>query len=491
MRVWTNGALHVARSPRGLYVFRGTQVVRFIELPREETRGALLAVEPSGSHAWVEDFRKISLEDGSIDEGLGASPLDLTASPEGVAALLLSGREVRLVTGSPRGRWSREIDLYPHAVTRTQFPSALGASSPWVWRDSTSLSPDSLRLRVTSAGIAVICQRSGLIGIFREDGPPRWYQAPSGEGGSLDALPTASGLLVSLRVGDEGVSAHFSGDGRCEGHTGLTLRSVGAAALAGERFVIFDGAKGRLKVFGASDCQDLHPRSRLNLPAPPLDVASSPDGRWVIFGDATTISLFELGDKRLSLVATLAPEQVLRETEAKHREKQRIEQGGHYKRPEGPPSLGFPASKAPIPPWETSLEAPLELALSLRSTGGAGQGVAVEISGPALEQGLVQPLSVEIAGQPVALSRQGTKWSGTLAEAEIPQGINFPFDPKPKTPEQSEKAQALLAATHLPFRVHLAACKVGAAMLSVAAWPLQGKAAPMKWTRMLAVREGG
>jgi hypothetical protein len=490
MRVWTNGALHVARSPRGLYVFRGTQVVRFIDLPHQEPQGALLAVAPSGSHAWIESFRRISLEDGSIDEGLGSSPLDLTSSPEGIAALLPSNRGVRLVTGSPQGRWSREIDLHPHAVTRTRFPSALGVSSAWIWRDPPSLSLSSLRLRVTSAGIAVICQSSGLIGIFRGDDPPRWYQVPSGEGGHLDVLPTTSGLLVSLRVGDEGVSAHFSGDGCCEGHTGLTLRSIGAAALAGDRFVIFDGARGRLKVFGARDCQDLHPRSRLNLPAPPLDVASSPDGRWVIFSDATTVSLFELGDKRLSLVATLAPEQILRESEAKHREKQRIEQGGHYKRPEGPPSLGFPASKAPIPPWETTLGEPLELALSLRSTGGAGQGVAVELSGPALEQGLVQPLSVEIAGQPVALSRQGVRWGGRLEEAEIPQGINFPFDPKPKTPEQSEKAQALLAATHLPLRVRLAACKAGAAMLSVATWPTQGTAAPMKWTRMLAVREG-
>ncbi|MCS6900000.1 MAG: hypothetical protein RMJ98_09910 [Myxococcales bacterium] len=490
MRVWTNGALHVARFPRGLYILRGTQVMRFLPLPYDENQQALLAVDPSGSQAWIEGFRRVSLEDGTIDEGQGSSPLDLASSQEGLVALLAEGSSVRLVTGDPRVRWSRTMNLLPCYPVRIRFPSSVGASSAWVWNESGHLCSKFLRLRVAPSGIAVICRQSGLIGVIRGEESPRWFQAPSGEGGLLDALPTSSGLLISLRIGEEGISAHFAEDGHCEGHTGVILRSIGATLLAGERFVIFDGAKGRLKVCSTENCQDLHPRSRLSLPAPPLDAASSPDGRWVIFGDATTLSIFELGDKRLSLVASLVPEQVLRETEAKQREKQRIEQGGHYRRPEGPPSLGFPAFKAPTPSWEAVLGAPLELALSLRSTGGAGQGVAVEISGPALEQALVQPLSVEICGRPLSLSQQGTKWAGTRADIEIPQGITFPFDPKPKTPEQLEKAQSLLAATHLPFQVRLATCRAGSAMLSVAAWPLQGTAAPMKWTRLLSVREG-
>jgi hypothetical protein len=487
MRVWTNGALHVARSSRGLFVLRGSQVVRFIELPGEEARG-LLAVNAEGTHAWVEGLRRVSLEDGAVDGGGREAPLDLLGTEDGLAALLPSSSGARLALGSPDGVWSRAIDLAPTAVVRTQFPSSIGAAVSWPWADAPALDPAALRLRRAPAGLAVVCRRSGLLGILRAEGPLRWFQAPSGAQGLLDAVPTATGLLISLRVGDEGVTAHFSEDGRCQGHTGLTLRSIGAASLAGDRFVVFDGAKSRLKVFGAGDCQDLHPRSRLTLPAPPLDVASSLDGRWVIFSDPTAVSIFELGDKRLSLVASLVPESVLRESSAKVREKQRIEQGGHYKRTDGPASLGFPASKAPIPPWEAPPGEALALALSLRSTGGAGQGIAVELSGPALDQGLVEPHTVEFEGLRAPLVKQGNKWGCTLPEVEIPQGMSFPFDPKPKTPEQSEKAQALLAATHLPFRVHLTAKTLGAAMLSVATWPLQGPSSPMKWTRLLAVR---
>jgi hypothetical protein len=484
MRVWTNGTLHVARSRRGVYVLRGTQVIRFIKAPSEER---LLAVTPSGSHAWVEGLRRLDLETGESAPGQSREVLDMIGMAQGVTALLREAAGVRLVQGEPGGAWSRELPLRPGAPTRLQAPAGMGS---WGWAEPvlpSSFEPRGLVLCGGAHGVTVCCRRSGLVAVLRQEGGLCWYQAPVVGAELLGAVPTEAGVLVSMGAGAQGFVGHFSGEGRCLGHSGALQQSVGAAMLSEGRFVAFDSGKGRVKIFRLEDGQDLHPRSRLTLPSPPRDLWVSGDGRSVIFGCEDSVSIFEMNEKRLGLVASIQPESVLRDSTAKAREKQRIEQGGHYKRPEGPPALGFPASKAPIPPWEAPASGSLELALSLRSTGGVGQGIHVELSGPALAQGLVLPLEVEVAGQKATPVQRGQVWGCALPAVELPQGMNFPFEPKPKTAEQTEKAQILLAATHLPLCVRLATSAPGSAMLSVAVWPSQGSAAPMKWTRLLVI----
>ncbi|RYE90627.1 MAG: hypothetical protein EOO75_09905, partial [Myxococcales bacterium] len=357
-----------------------------------------------------------------------------------------------------------------------------------------------MRLHSGPHGLAIACRATGLVGVLPAGASELWWlRLPWQSEVALDAVATEAGVLVTLVVaGGEGVTAHFSPDGTCLGHSGATRQSVGAVPLVGGRFVLFDDSKSqaRVKVLDVGDCRDLHPRARLSLTRAPHDAASSPDGRWAIFGAgpaaaSAVVTIFELGDKRLAQVATFDPDEALRESESRAREKARIEQGAQYRRAEGQPALGFPVSKAPVVPWDTTAGEPLELALSLRSTGGPGAGVVVELSGPAIVEGLVEPLAVVVAGQPATPSRgPSTTWAASLEAVEIPRGMIFPFDPKPKSPEQSEKAQALLAATHLDLRLRLATRRPGSALLTIAARALSGSAAASTsaWVRTVTGR---
>lgn len=495
MRVWTNGLLHAARTAKGLFLFKGTQFFRHFQPPDEGDR-ALLAVAPSGGHAWLSGLRRVSLEDGSVGEPASVSVIDLVCLDEDRVAVVIAGakkKPPRLAMGAPGKPWEQEHPLVAAQAVQADFPSMIWPSvERYSWSSAGELGSGeevrSIRLHAGPHGVAAVCGASGLVGVFRAGEAPWWLRVPVIAGGRLDAVATEGGALVTLVAGREGVAAHFTRDGRCTGHTGPTLQSVGAVPLAGGRFALFDDTKqGRVKVFDEAGCRDMHPRARLSLPRAPQDAAASPDGRWAVFGSEDSLSIFELGDKRLALVASLTPEDALREATAKVREKQRIEQGAQYKRSEGAPALGFPVTKTPVSAWEVVLGDELSLALALRSTGGPGRGVVVELSGPALAEGLASPLSVALADQQATPVRGPSGWQVTLEGVEIPRGMVFPFDPKPKAPEQTEKANALLAATHLDLRLRFSSNKAGSAMLTVAARSLAGTSAPMKWTRPFTV----
>lgn len=490
MRVWTNGTLHVARSRKGLYVLLGNQILRFVEILSEDSSPWFLAVEPSGLYAWIEGLRRISLEDGSIESTPMEGVLDAVGRADGVFALLEAASGLRLVEGIWGKPWSREVELIPNPLPTIVLPgldletAQLSAEDLW----KTPAQRVSVSLRASPSGVALVDPKIGMIGIFRDGTSTKWLRIPHKDIDYLDAVVIAQGVLISLRAAGRGFVFHTSDEGVRDGGLELQLPGVGGIPLSEGRFVVFDGTKGRLKIFRMEDFEDLHPRSRLSLPNPPLDVSSSPDGCSVVFSTEETLSIFEMGEKRLALASCISLEATLREAELKAREKQRIEQGNHYKRPDGPPSLGFPVSKVPIPLWEAVPGEILTLSLLLRSTGGAGRGVFVELSGPALDQGLVEPMDLEITGEQARFHRTGNSWSCSLEAIQFPQGIQFPFDPKPKNPEQVEKAQALLAATHLSFQVRLLCKSAGSSMLSIATRPCEGRSVPVKWTRLLAVR---
>ncbi len=514
MRVWTNGTLHLARTPRGLYLFRGSQFVRRLDspplTPGDET---LLAASPSGALAWLDGLRRVSLDEATIDEPTldrDERLVDMAGLDETRVAVVLAAhkkRPARLALGVPGARWQMELSLEPSKPpSRADFPSgtAWSDTASVTWSDdahSGATSPREVRLHAGPHGLAIACRRTGLVGVLRSGSDTiAWLRLPWQNEVSLDAVATDSGVLVTLVLpGGDGVTAHFSPEGACLGHSGSTRQSVGAVPLTGGRFVLFDDTRSqaRVKVLDVNDCRDLHPRARLSLGSTPHDAASSPDGRWAIFGAqpaaaSASVTIFELGDKRLAQVAVFDPDEAMRESEARAREKARIEQGAQYRRAEGAPSLGFPASKSPIVPWDGTTESTVDLSLSLRSTGGPGAGVIVELSGPALVEGIVEPLSVTVAGVTAKATRSPDGvWRVPLESIEIPRGMIFPFDPKPKSPEQSEKAQALLAATHLDLRLQLAPRRVGSALLTVAARTLSGSSAAMKWTRPVTVREPG
>jgi hypothetical protein len=497
MRVWTNGVSHVARTSRGVFVLRGAQLVKHLEgVARGEAPGNddLWAVSPSGAVAWFDGLARLSLDTGEIRAWSGAAEvIDVAALGEDRVAAVLGAKPI-LAIGDPEG-WEAEIPLRGEQAVAVAFPGLAWAGAPAGRGEGFEAGTGARRVRVSAGphGVAVVARSSGLVGVLREGARELDFvlRVPTQGAARIDAVATEQGVLVTLVVdGKEGAACHFDREGRSTGSVGPTAGSVPAARLAGGRFVLYDdsAANGRVRVHDGVSCADLHPRARLSLATRPTDAAASLDGRAVVFGHDGGLDLFELGDKRLSHLETVAFKALLQTMAAQGRARAQVEQGAMFKRAEGPAAIGFPVSKTSPVAWEAEVGTTLELALQLRSTGGRGEGVVVELSGPALAEGLVEPTLVALGEESAVPVKSGAGWVATLGKVPIPHGVLFPFDPKPKTPELQERAAALLAQSHLSLRVVFAARRLGSALLAVAARPLQSTSAPMKWTRPVTVR---
>jgi hypothetical protein len=499
MRVWTNGVSHVARTSRGVFVLRGAQLVKHLEgVAKGEALGNddVWAVSPSGVVAWFDGLARLALDTGEVTAWSGAAEvIDVAALGEDRVAAIL-GPAPTLAIGDPEG-WEVEVLLDGKGAVNAVFPGLLWAegAAPVGQDHGFGGGAGARRLRVSAGphGVAVVARSSGLVAVLREGAREIDFvlRLPTQAEARIDAVATEQGVLVTVVLeGREGATCHFDREGRCVGSVGPTAASVPAARLAGGRFVLYDdtGSSGRVRVHDEVGGKDLHPRARLSLTTRPSDAAAAPDGRSVVFGHEGGLELFELGDKRLSHVETVAFKALLQTMAAQGRARAQVEQGAMFKRGEGPPAIGFPVSKISPVAWEAEEGGVLDLALQVRSTGGQGKGVVVELSGPALAEGLLEPTLIAIGEESAAPVKSGAGWVATLGKVPIPHGVLFPFDPKPKTPELQERAASLLAQSHLSLRVVFAARRLGSALLAVSARPLLSTAAPMKWTRPATVR---
>ena len=161
-----------------------------------------------------------------------------------------------------------------------------------------------------------------------------------------------------------------------------------------------------------------------------------------------------------------------------------------FARTSGAPALGFPADKRPAPRWEFAATKPLSLPLGVRSTGGVGKGVIVELSGAAITEGLFAASELVHDGARASFVRDAA--TGTLraklADAAIPIGVQVPLSPPPRDEMQRYAAKSLLASTHIELSIEGQGARVGTALLSVAARPATGTSAPLKWTRPISFK---
>ena len=165
------------------------------------------------------------------------------------------------------------------------------------------------------------------------------------------------------------------------------------------------------------------------------------------------------------------------------------------RRTDGAAAIGFPTIKRSVHPWAAAAGASCRLTMLVRSVGGPGKGVRIELGGAAVSQGLVEPVKVSVAGKTAkfapAQTPNGAAFVAELGDVPFEAGIAHPFEPKPPSPEALAVANELIAKTHLEVEVDArvpASAKAGASgLLAVAVAPLAGKTAPMKWTRPFTV----
>jgi hypothetical protein len=156
----------------------------------------------------------------------------------------------------------------------------------------------------------------------------------------------------------------------------------------------------------------------------------------------------------------------------------------------GAPAVAFPANRPPLPRWEFGTGS-FTLDVEVRSSGGAGRGVRVELSGPAVTGGLVAGGEATLAGQRAPLAMDPAAGGALVAsfpDVALPEGVLFPIEPKPKTEEDREDAEDALDRTHLPLRLSLRGERAGSALLTLLVRPLATAAGPLKWTRPLTVK---
>jgi hypothetical protein len=154
-------------------------------------------------------------------------------------------------------------------------------------------------------------------------------------------------------------------------------------------------------------------------------------------------------------------------------------------RPGGPTTVGF-AVRRPTERWTGTVGQEFALVLFARSVGGAGRGISLRIFGDGVKR--AEFTRVEYAGEAVEFTKEddGT-YSLELTECELPEGVQYPLDPKPKNDKQKEAAAEMLEVTQFELIVYGIAKDAGSDLLSLSISATESNSAPLKWTRPLVI----
>jgi hypothetical protein len=261
--------------------------------------------------------------------------------------------------------------------------------------------------------------------------------------------------------------------------------SMAALLVKGDRVLVFDQERSELALLELPVLREL---SHVEVSPALVDGAVSPDGAAFAVADASTLLTGQIEDD--DTLALDEPVDLTKPAPEAPVVKRSVIHSYTPRRAFGRTQVAFPSIKRIAPPWTATQGAPLLLPLWVRSAGGAGCGLRVDLTGPAVAAGLVKPELLRCAQREQRFLRpEGTTdlWRAVIDEVEIPEGIIVPLEPPPKTEEDRAEAEVLLGAAHFEIEVHLMAAKAGQGLLSIVISTLSS-AAPMKWTRPLVIQ---
>jgi hypothetical protein len=126
--------------------------------------------------------------------------------------------------------------------------------------------------------------------------------------------------------------------------------------------------------------------------------------------------------------------------------------------------------------------------VEIRSAGRPGEGLKVWVSGEAIEKGIFAPEFAQMGtarAEFVASDDDDGIYVATIEDAALPQGLEYPLDPKPKK-KNRDYAQGLLAQTHRSVDIVGTAQETSQALLRIEVAAI-GQDAPIKWMRPFTV----
>lgn len=482
VRVWTDG--HVVRLWLEGTLYKLATGRLSVEGHPGQPPGAL-ASSPDEVVAWTPSSGK------RLDEALGLRGtvlLDAVALDEArLAAVLQQGRKApSLVVGPPEGPFEVNLPLKAKADP-IDWPGGLVWDAPPSFPKGQVFAgsgPRGIRLHASDHGVGIAAAASGHVAVLRpgETSFGSVLRLPGGPGLHLDAVPTADGLLVTvLAEGRHAAVVHIGEDGAVLGFwpPRLAEGSFPALAVTGGRVLVCDRRTDALVLLALPGLEE---RQRVELLTPVVDAASSADGRRFVLADGSTVQTGTVVGDRAVLDD---PHEIL-----------------HHPGPDapglkawayrparapGPPRIVFPSIKRLSPPWGAGTGEPFVLELLVCSGGEGGEGVRVELSGPAVTQGLFEALEVRSSGVGAPFERVGDLLRAVLTGVPLPEGVALPLDPVPKGDEEKAAAEEHLAVTHIELAVRCRALASGSGLLTVAVDAPESAAPPLKWTRPLSV----
>ena len=406
MRVWTNGAIHLVLGPVGLQIHRGTRcrVVRLSEDAVEDSYvGAdpcirdVLAVSPAGSFAWA------SLRSGAFVAAPLAADEQVKAVDWRLANLVMldntrfvaarrEGSALRLVRGEIGESLTGETALELPPPTQVAWPALLfGDAPPWSRAKKLGAAREptlpALSASQSPFGVAFADLHSGVVCVARPDAAELLaLRLPSQADAQLHAAATEQGALCVLSVEGRGAAlAHFAADGRCLASRLFEGKCAPPGVIDRERgvFASVEGGSIKVRVIRLDSLEDetVLDSDPVTLADRDLGLHLAADGSALLVGTGKEVVVVKHGKRGWRI--DVLPMPALRAA------------------PPGP--------KVPAPPklgLFGSLIArrfvgdPLKLRIAVSSMGGPGAGVAISVSGSALEKGILRASSVRIESDP-------------------------------------------------------------------------------------------
>lgn len=458
------------------------------------SREVLAVLEGEPLHAWIgsaQEVRLVALAPGQAPEGtVAAHVLDAVGLSKGRvlacvaragdprvrlvvvggAALDLAGaRELALPKATrvewPGGIWAKDAVPWPEDdLDEDDEPPAVNALAKGHALPDGTFAFDDVVFSANDLGVVVTGAYAGVIAALPPDASRVDFSVrlpTQGEETEIFAARTRAGVVAVVCVeGRHAAILHIAPDGRVLASRHKIGRDLawgmGPPVVQGERVIVFEvGEKGgdRLHTLELADLSVVKSTPLGERPGGSLSVCCA--GDTFLLGTGARACLVKRGARGV-LALTLLEHPVVRRA---------ITPPAAAPLAAGPPSLSLTRAVERPAPWETSVGQQVAIDITFTNQGGASRGVAVEIGGPAITQGLVRAERVRIGDLVAPLAAKGSTAVGELPAVALPAGLSPDL-------YGGKKALPLPAAAVLLTHIDLVGVKAGSAVLTVRITPL-------------------
>lgn len=455
MSVWTNGVVRLIATPQGIARSEGGAYEITPNPPRGRKRE--LALEDVDLFVITDAAGEVALYRQKMQ------PLQVWRRGTGFTACDTARRSVESVASTPNGLVAIVADADGRTLVRASLDGdALHAGEPiavpeasrvgvvdpfflYPWAE-TDIDPSFDARRLASAkdghllgavrlfanpfGLAMTSTYSGLVAVFDASTlkPKLAVLLPTQrQQFDLYAVAVADGVFVTVVVnGRHSLHLHLGVDGAPVASRKAfgkeEANGEGHALVLGKRVLVNQGRDGGVQQLGLGDLKPKLFRDHVRVVAS----SSASDGRAHLVeltgpaGENREWKLLRDGGPRLQTEECEAPSFASTPEAADTSAMPKVT---------GPANLGVAAISAT--PWIVAASASTRISLNVTNRGGASKGLWVELGGPAIAAGHVEPIAASIDGSTAALAPRAELVEANLEAASAPPQQKGPQPPIP------------------------------------------------------------